>query len=169
MVEQPPEIRPESGRSGRTERRRTMRLRWRDGLSTLLVAAAVVLYALWLTGTAAAGMSTRVLGAVVLGLGWAACTSNQAELAVAYGAGGHRRAPWAYLVVASLVGLVALVAGVTTLVSASEAMLATLVAAMVTLWVVTTVRHVVAGQTRADGQRDPGNPWTGPRRRDVRT
>jgi uncharacterized membrane protein HdeD (DUF308 family) len=66
-------------------------------------------------------------------------------------------------------GLVALVAGVTTLVDASEAMLATLVAAMVTLRVVTTVRHAVAGQTGADGQRDPGNPWTGPHRRDVRT
>jgi len=36
-----------------------MRLSWRDGLATLLVAAAAVLYALWATGTTIAGVSTR--------------------------------------------------------------------------------------------------------------
>lgn len=37
-----------------------MRLGWRDGLASLFVAAAGVLYALWLSGTALQGMSTRL-------------------------------------------------------------------------------------------------------------
>jgi hypothetical protein len=110
----------------------------------LFVAAAAVLYGLWLTGAGAPGMSGRVLGAVVFGLGWAACTVNQAEMAVVYGAGTRRRAPMAYVVIASILGIVALVAGVTTLVSGNEAMLATLVSAMIVLWGMATIRHAIA-------------------------
>jgi len=134
-----------------------MRLTWRDALATLFVAAAAALYALWQTGTAVAGMSTRVLGAVVFGLGWAGCMSDQGEMASVYGAGGRRRAPMVYVVVASLLGAVALAAGIMTLISASETMLAILVAATVALWVLATVRHVVTGQGRPSEQpvRDP--------------
>lgn len=125
-----------------------MRLTRRDGLTTLFVAAAAVVYVLWLTGTAMLGTSTRVLGAVVFGLGWAACTSNQAEMAVVYGVGACRRAPLAYVVIASLLGLVALVSGITTLVSANEATLAALVVATIALWGMSTVRHALGGQTQ---------------------
>jgi hypothetical protein len=44
-----------------------MRLTRRDGLATLFVSVAAVLYGLWLTGTAMADMSTRVLGTIVFG------------------------------------------------------------------------------------------------------
>lgn len=118
-----------------------MRLTWRDGLATLLVAAAAVLSTAWLTGAALAGASARVVGAVVLALGFAACTSDRAEMALVYGAGSRRRAPMAYVMVASLLGLVALVAGVLTLVGGTEAMLVTLVGAMIALWVMATIRH----------------------------
>jgi hypothetical protein len=129
-----------------------MRLTWRDALATLFVAAAAALYGLWQTGTAAAGTSTRVLGAVVFGLGWAGCMSDQREMASVYGAGGRRRAPMAYVVVASLLGVVALAAGIITLVSASETMLAILVAATVALWVLATVRHAMTSKGRPSGQ-----------------
>jgi len=134
-----------------------MRLTWRDGLATLFVAAAATLYALWQTGTAVAGMSTRVLGAVVFGLGWAGCMSDQREMASVYGAGGRRHAPMAYVVVASLLGAVALLSGIMTLVSASETMLAILVAATVALWVLATIRHAMTSQGHPSDQpvREP--------------
>jgi amino acid permease len=129
-----------------------MRLTRRDVLATLFVAAAAALYALWQTGTAVVGMSTRVLGALVFGLGWAGCMSDQGEMASVYGAGGRRRAPMVYVVVASLLGAVALVAGIMTLISASETMLAILVAATVVLWVLATVRHAVTSQGHPSDQ-----------------
>lgn len=129
-----------------------MRLTWRDALATLLVGAAAALYGLWQTGTALAGMSTRVLGAVVFGLGWAGCMSDQREMASVYGARGRRRAPMGYVVAASLVGGVALVTGIMALVSASETLLAILVAATVALWALATVRHAITGEERPGDQ-----------------
>jgi hypothetical protein len=135
-----------------------MRLTWRDGVATVFVAAAAVVYGLWVTGTAWPGVSTRVLGAVVLGLGWAACTINQREMAVVYGVDrNRRRPPMAYIVLASALGVVSLVAGIWALVGANEAMLATLVTAMVALWAMSTVRHRLAGRTQEDAEtrREP--------------
>ena len=63
-----------------------MRLTWRDGLATLLVAAAVVLYALWAADAAIAGVSTRWMTVLAFALGMAACTANQRELGEVYGA-----------------------------------------------------------------------------------
>jgi hypothetical protein len=136
-----------------------MRLTWRDALATLFVAAAAALYGLWQTGTAGAGMSTRVLGAVVFGLGWAGCMSDQGEMASVYGAAGRRRSPMAYVVVASLLGAVALLAWIMTLLSASGTMLAVLVAATIALWVLATVRHAMTSQGRPHDQpvREPAN------------
>jgi len=76
-----------------------MRLTWKDGLASLFVGAAVVLYSLWLTETAVPDMSTRALALVVFGLGWAACTSNQAQMAIVYGstdAGHQQRMSWSH-------------------------------------------------------------------------
>jgi FtsH-binding integral membrane protein len=130
-----------------------MRLTWRDGLATLFVAAAVVVYGLWVTGTAMSQVSVRVIAAVVFGLGWAGCVSNQREMAVVYGADrDRRRPPVAYVVLASAVGAVALVAAIIALVAASEAILVTLVAATAALWAMSTVRHALADP--ADKGRD---------------
>lgn len=127
-----------------------MRLSWRDGLATVFVAAAGVLYALWLAGTDLLGISeTRVVAGVVLGLGLAASVT-----AVVYGVGaGLLRANKAYLTIASLIGLAALIAGVIALATDNEAMLATLVAATVALWLMSTVRHAIpATDTRREDQ-----------------
>lgn len=106
------------------------------------------LYALWLTGTGMAGTSTRVIGAMVFALGWMGCTSNQAAMAEVFGVGAPRRAPMGYVVMASIIGAVALVAGVITIVTGNEA---TLVIAMVVLWAMSTVRHLIAAQAPRHG------------------
>ncbi len=126
-----------------------MRLTWRDGLATLLVAAATLLFVLWTTGTALAGTSTRAVGAIVLALGFVGCTSDRAEMAGVYGADGRHRAPMGYVVVASVLGTVALVAAVLAVAVGSEAMLATLVGAMIALWTMTTIRHATGSRGRS--------------------
>ena len=131
-----------------------MRLTWkRDGLASLFVVSAAVLYALWVTDTGLAGMSTRALGAAVFVLGWAACTSNKAEMAIVYGVDRVRRRPsMPYVVAASILGAVALVAGIVALVSAKEAMLATLVITMGALWMIATLRHAFAPDAKTSDE-----------------
>jgi uncharacterized membrane protein len=131
-----------------------MRLTWRDDLATLLVAAAGLVAFLWLSGAALTGMSPRAVGAIVFALGFAACTSDKVEMANVSGAEGHRRAPMAYVVFASLLGVAALVAGVLTVVTGSEPMLLALVAAMAALWLMATVRHAT---TRRSGRPNHGS------------
>jgi hypothetical protein len=128
-----------------------MRLTWkRDGLASLFVVVAAAIYAVWVTETGLTGMSTRALGAAVFVLGWAACTSNKAEMAIVYGADRARGRPsMPYVVAASLLGAVAFVAGIIALVSANEAMLATLVIATGALWVIATLRHAFAPDAEA--------------------
>jgi hypothetical protein len=129
-----------------------MRLTVRDGLATVFVAAAAAVYLLWVTGAAMTGWSVRVAAAVVFGLGWAACVTDQKQMAVVYGAAarGGRQPPAAYVVLVSGIGALALVAGVIALVAGSAAMLATLVASMGGLWVIATARH-----TRTSGSGSP--------------
>lgn len=119
-----------------------MRLRMSDLMATALVAAATIVYGLWVTDTAFADTSTRVIASIVLVLGLAACSGDAVGMASAFGAAGHRRAPVLYLVATAVGGVVALFAGVATLVTASGAWLAVLVAAMVALWASATVRHL---------------------------
>jgi hypothetical protein len=112
-----------------------------DAAATILVAASTVVFSLWFTGAAFGGTSTRVMGAVVFGFGFAACNANRAGVIDVYGAGGTRRAPMSYVVPASVMGAIALVAGVMTFITASETMLVILVAATVVLWAMSTYRH----------------------------
>ena len=133
-----------------------MRLTWRDGLATVFVGVAALMYSLWLAGISVLGLGARGLGGVVLGLGVAASVT-----AVVYGVGvGLLQASKVYLGISSLIGLVALVAGVITLVSASEPMLDVLVVATVLLWVMATVRHaMVAGADRVEGETAVHQPF----------
>ena len=115
-----------------------MRMSWRDGLATLFVGIGAVLYALWLAGVELGALNeVKALGAVILGLGLAASV-----IAVVYGVGaGLLQASRIYLVVASLIGLAALVAGIAVLATANETWLATLMVATAVLWVMSTIRH----------------------------
>ena len=126
-----------------------MRLSWRDWLATIFVGAAAALYALWQAGVEVPGVSgIRVLTGVILGLGLAASVT-----AVVYGVGaGLLRAAKLYLGIASLIGLVALVAGVIAMASGNEIMLATLVASTVMLWIISTIRHGIVAESNGEGQ-----------------
>ena len=131
-----------------------MRLTVRDGLATLFVAAAEVVYVLWVTGAAMTGWSVRVTAAVVFALGFAACLTDQKQMAVVYGAAGQGpRPPSAYVLLASAAGALALVAGVIALVTGSAAMLATLAASMGGLWVIATARHALTSGSRSMSRR----------------
>jgi hypothetical protein len=127
-----------------------MRLTIRDGLATVFVAAAAAVYVPWVTGAALTGWSVRVTAAVVFALGWAACMTDQKQMAVVYGATREGPSPpAAYAVVVSATGALALVAGVIALVIGSAALLATLAASIAGLWLIATARHAVASGSRS--------------------
>ena len=133
--------------AGRGREEAAMRLSWRDGLATLLVAAAAVLSALWAADALMPGVSTRWMTVIAFALGVAACTANQRELGEVYGATREGPRPSGlYIALATALGVVTLVAGILAFVLASEAMLATLVAAMVALWLIATARHALTGR-----------------------
>ena len=120
-----------------------MRIPRRDVIATGLVAAAAVLYVLWLADLTLPGMSgTRATGIVILGLGFAASAT-----AVVPGFDQLLHGNKAYLVASSLLGLVAFVAGVLMLWSAESATLAVLMVVMVTLWAVATTHHTLMART----------------------
>jgi hypothetical protein len=115
-----------------------MHFSWRDGLATVFVGAGVSVYGLWLGDVVSVG--PRVVTAIVMALGLAASVT-----AVIYGVGaGLLRAPKVYLVAASLLGIAAAVAGVWALAAESQALLAILVVSTVALWLMATLRHVLA-------------------------
>jgi hypothetical protein len=131
-----------------------MRLTIRDGLATLFVAAAAAVYVPWLTGAAFTGWSVRVTAAVVFALGWAACMTDQKQLAVVYRVSSEgSRPPAAYAVLVSAIGAVALVTGVIALVTGSAALLATLAASMAGLWLIATARHTLTPGSRIPSRR----------------
>jgi hypothetical protein len=115
-----------------------MRLPKRDIIATILVAAAVALYVLWLLDAALPGMSDiRVTGLVILALGFAASAS-----AVVPGFAQLMHGNKAYLTATTLLGLVAFAGGLALVLWASNAGLAVLVAAMAVLWAIATNHHL---------------------------
>ena len=120
-----------------------MRIPRRDVIATCLVAAAAVLYVLWLADMTLPGMSgTRATGVAILGLGFAASAT-----AVVPGFDQLLHGNRAYLVASSLLGLVAFVAGVLMLWSAGSTTLAVLMVMMITLWAVATTHHTLMART----------------------
>jgi hypothetical protein len=81
---------------------------------------------------------------IAFALGVAACSANHRGLDEVYGPPrGAPRPPGFYVALASVLGMVMLVAGVVAFVLAGEAML---VAAMVALWLLATGRHALTGR-----------------------
>ena len=137
-----------------------MRIPVRDRIATGLVACAVIVYTMWATGLTVPGMdSLRVTGSVVLGLGFAASAS-----AVVPGFGELLHGNKLYLLATSLIGLLAFVAGIVTLLASSEVALGMLMAAMVVLWMIATVHHtVLASSETRSGPPAPSTRWHGQR------
>ena len=127
-----------------------MGLTWRDGVSTLFMAAIAASYAAFLGGTnawlisSARGTAAAVL---VLGIVGGCAMSATAEL---YQDGQAR----AYVTLASVLGATALVAGVIALITASTVALAILVVATLALWLMATVRHAFTPRAVSGGSRD---------------
>ena len=119
-----------------------MRLPKRDIIAGCAVAAAVVLYALWLADAAPFDMGVRVTGLVILALGFVASAS-----AVVPGFERLVHGSRLYLAVTSVLGLGALVAGLVTLWSSSTAALAVLTGVLVLLWGIATTHHVLLART----------------------
>jgi hypothetical protein len=128
-----------------------MRLNRTDIFATVAVGIGVLAYALWLAGVAVPGLgSARVVGAVILGLGWVA-----SAVAVVPNFGELIHSSKVYLVVTSALGVAALTAGIIVMVNASDTMLALLVATTVAMWVLATIRHMAAA--RLGAQAGPGS------------
>ena len=86
---------------------------------------------------------------IAFALGMAACTANRRELGEVYGATREGPRPSGrYVALATALGVVMLGAGILAFVLASKAMLATLVAAMVALWLIASGRHALTGHHR---------------------
>ena len=136
-----------------------MKLQKRDLIATCLVAVAAVVYATWAMGAMPSSLDTvRVSGAIVLALGFAASAT-----AVVPTFGQLMHGNRAYLALTSVLGVVALVAGVMMLVGSSGAALTAVMVAMLALWLISTVHHSqlaknrpvqsTADQPRADRSR----------------
>jgi hypothetical protein len=114
-----------------------MRIPKRDLIATGLVAAAALIYLLWLVGVP--GMtSTRAAGLVILACGFAASAS---AVVPAFEQLLHGNK--AYLVLTSLIGVLALLGGAAVFLAASETGLTVVMAAMVVLWAIATVHHLL--------------------------
>lgn len=112
-----------------------MSIPMRDRIATALVATATLIYVLWFTGFLG-GLTPSSVALVVLALGFVASASAVVPGFAALLAGSRL-----YLSLASLGGLVALVAGVFTVTQATGVTLAVLVVATIGLWAAATVRH----------------------------
>jgi hypothetical protein len=116
-----------------------MSLPKKDLIATALVAVAVVLYVLWaLEGTLPGMSDTRVTAASILVLGFAA-----SAIAVVPGFDQLVRGNKAYLATTSILGVVALVAGVQVMMTSSGVALSVVVATMIVLWAISTRHHLV--------------------------
>jgi hypothetical protein len=113
-----------------------MRLPKQDIVATVLVVAAGLLYLLWVLDAGPLGSSTRATGLVVLGLGFAASAS-----AVVPNFDRLLHGSRLYLTVTSLIGMVALIAGVHMLLTANGTTLGLLMATMGALWLIATIHH----------------------------
>jgi hypothetical protein len=134
-----------------------MRLPKQDIIATVLVAAAGLLYLLWALDAGPLGSSTRATGLVVLGLGFAASAS-----AVVPSFDRLLHGSRIYLAVTSLIGVVALIAGVHMLFTASGTTLGVLMATMGTLWLIATIHHSRLASRAAPVPRAQPAPVTTP-------
>jgi hypothetical protein len=120
-----------------------MSIPWRDRIATLLVATATLIYGLWLAGSLG-GLTAGSVAMLILALGFIASAS-----AVVPGFAALLSGSRAYLALASLGGVVALVCGVLTVAQATEQTLAILVIATIALWAAATFRHSMVRRSSA--------------------
>ncbi len=114
-----------------------MALPWRDSIATLLVAVGVVIYGAWALGLAIPGLdSVEAIAVGILVLGIAASVS-----AVVPGFDELLRGSRTYFAATSVLGVLALGAGVYAIANGETLALAILALATVILWALSTARH----------------------------
>jgi hypothetical protein len=122
-----------------------MRLPFRDQVATLLVVIGLLLYAAWAFGMDMAIVSSASAVAVaILVLGIAASAS-----AVVPGFAELLRGSRTYLALTSVLGLVALVAGIVAVIQGEAIALGALVLATLVLWALSTNRHMTQASPHA--------------------
>jgi hypothetical protein len=130
-----------------------MRLTWKDAVTTVFIGAIVAVYVAFLNGTSAWLISSaRGTTAAVLVLGFVGgCALG--GLADAY-TGAKSRPAQAFTVIATMLGIVALIAAIVGLITGGTAALAVLVGATIALWLTATIRHAFAVSAGPVGGRD---------------
>jgi hypothetical protein len=119
-----------------------------------MVAAAILLYTLWASGSPLPGMGgTRATGAVILVLGFIASATAVVPSFTQLLHGNK-----AYLAITSMIGAVAAVAGLQMLITASRTGLAVVMAAMVLLWMIATTHHTMLDHTMLERVRGGNKP-----------
>jgi hypothetical protein len=125
-----------------------MRLTWKDAVSTVFMAAIVVIYVAYLNSTTAWLISsTRGTVGAVLVLGMV----GGCAMSAAVGQREDMRAS-AYRSFASVLGATALVAGVIAMITASSVALGILVVTTLALWLVATARHALTPSAAPHGR-----------------
>jgi hypothetical protein len=114
-----------------------MHLPARDLLATVLVAVALIAYAIWWLGGVPVLDQVSSVALIVLAMGVVASMS-----AVVPSFSELMHGSWLYLGAASLFGLVAMGAGVVALINEDGTALSLLLLATVALWAMSTARHV---------------------------
>jgi hypothetical protein len=130
-----------------------MRLTWKDAVTTGFMAVIVAAYVAFLNGTSLWLISSArgTAGAVlVLGIVGGCALSSAADLYV----GTQSRSTRAFATLATLGGIIALVAGVIAMITGSTVALAILVAATIALWLIATMRHALPAPAQPMRSRD---------------
>lgn len=117
-----------------------MTIPWRDSIATLLVVIGLILFAGWAVDATIAGFET--VGAVAIGILVLGILASMS--AVVPGFSDLLHGSRAYLAGTSVLGLVALVAGIVAIVNGEPIALVALAIATVILWALSTWRHIAA-------------------------
>jgi hypothetical protein len=114
-----------------------MRLSQRDLVATVLVAAAGLLYILWAFDSAPFNLSsTRATGIAILALGFLASATAVVPTFIELLHGNKT-----YLALTSTLGVIATIAGIQMLITASGTALAVLMVTMIAMWIIATGHH----------------------------
>jgi hypothetical protein len=127
-----------------------MRLTWKDAVSTVFMAAIVIIYVAFLNSTTAWLISSaRGTAAAVLVLGFVGGCAMSAAAELYQGTRART-----YTSFASVLGVIALAAGVVALITAITVALAIRVVATLALWLAATARHAFTPPAVPGGGRD---------------
>lgn len=130
-----------------------MSLTWKDAVTTLFMGAIVAVYVAFLNDTSLwliSGARGTTAAVLVLGIVGGCALSTASDLYT----GTRSRAARAYVAIPTALGVVALLAGVTGLISGSTVALAVLVATTIALWLTATVRHAFTVRAEPVSGRD---------------